>query len=49
MSCTFFNSDDFEYQQDLICGVGDALCELTEEAFAYFLAHGSLDGDAELN
>ena len=49
MSDTFFNVDSYEYQQNLACGLSDGLCELTDEEFSEFLAHGSLDQDFELN
>ena len=49
MSDTYFNADAFEYLQDLVCGLSEGLCELSPEEFSYFLAHGSLDQDVELN
>ena len=48
-SDTYFNVDAFEYLQDLVCGLSESLCELSPEEFSYFLAHGSLDQDVELN
>ena len=48
-SDTYFDTNDFEYLQDLVCGITDGLCELTAEEFSYFLAYGSLDRDYELN
>ena len=50
MSCTYFDTDDFEFQQGLLCSTTfPFVCELDEEAYSYFLAHGSLDQDVELN
>ena len=49
MSDTYIDIDHYEYQQDLVCGVDDELCELTDEEFALFLAFGCLDQDRELN
>ena len=49
MSSTYFNADAYEYLQNLVCGLSEGLCELSDEDFSYFLAHGSLDQDVELN
>ena len=49
MSDTYFDTNDFEYLQNLLCGLSEGLCELDEAAFSYYLAHGSLDQDVELN
>ena len=49
MTDTYIDIDHYEYQQDLLCGVSDGLCELTDEEFSEFLAHGCLDQDRELN
>ena len=49
MSDTYFDINDFEYQQDLQYGITEELRELTPEEFSCFLCCGSLDRDIELN
>ena len=49
MSDTYFDINDFEYQQDLQYGTQEELRELTPEEFSHFLCCGSLDRDIELN
>ena len=43
------NTALFDVLFDELYSPQEALEELDEQAFAYFLAHGSLDCDAELN
>ena len=49
MSDTYFDINDFEYQQGYEINTSEELKELTPEQFACFLCCGSLDRDIELN
>lgn len=46
---TFTDTALFDNLFDELYSPQEALEELTTEEFSYFLAHGSLDCDAELN
>ena len=46
---TYTDTALFDNLFDELYSPQEALEELTPEAFAYFLAHGSLDRDVELN